>query len=133
MRDKTQPRSEEAKNRDTPDSERQVHQINDHKDLPPLAKIQRDAATLPSRGPASEPLLGIVQNEKMVYVNDIGMPILEESLPAGEVLERAGFAPSEYLLRITQSETGSKERVLKAEQLLEIRNNMRATAVLKPQ
>ncbi len=36
--------------------------------------------------------------EKMIYVNDREIPVIEDSLTASEMLEKAGFSPMEYVL-----------------------------------
>ena len=81
---------------------------------------------------ANEPLLGTVQYEKMVHVNDKDIPIAEDSLSASEIMERAGFAPSEYVLYESTGE-GSEELPLDKVQTVEIKNNMRLHAVLETQ
>lgn len=74
----------------------------------------------------SEPLLKKVQNEKMVYINDRGFPIAENSLTAKEILQRTGFAPHEYTLFAENAHTTP----LKEEQRVQIGNNMKLNAIL---
>lgn len=85
-----------------------------------------------TEGQSSEPLLGRVQNEKMVYINDRSIPIAEDSLTAREIMERAGYLPSEYLLYLS-SERGPQGKPLKEGQKVQIRNNMHLTVAFKPQ
>lgn len=68
-----------------------------------------------------------VQNEKMVHVNDRDIPIMEDMLQASEILERAGFVPSEFELRIPE-----KGKRVKENEKVRIKNNMRLDAILKP-
>ncbi|AIC16063.1 hypothetical protein [Nitrososphaera viennensis] len=70
-----------------------------------------------------------VTKEKMVFVNGKETPIIEESLTAEEVLERAGFAPTEYALYFSND---SKEKPVKDDKkILKIENGMKLEAVLK--
>jgi len=69
-----------------------------------------------------------VQNEKMVHVNDRNVPIIEDVLPAKEILERAGFVPGEFELRMP-AEEGKR---VKEDEQVRIENNMRLDTVLKP-
>lgn len=68
-----------------------------------------------------------VQNEKMVHVNDRDIPIMEDMLQASEILERAGFVPSEFELRIPE-----RGKRVKENEKVRIENNMRLDAILKP-
>lgn len=72
-----------------------------------------------------------VAREKMVFVNDKEIPIIEDSLTQDEILERAGFAPTEYLLYTLDTKNG-KEKPAMAKKTLKIENGMRMQAALKP-
>lgn len=82
---------------------------------------------------ASEPLLGTVQYEKMVYVDDKGIPIAEDSLTAQQIMERAGFASDQYMLYVSPAQQGSKGKPLKEDQKVQIKNNMQLQVIFKPQ
>lgn len=85
------------------------------------------------QGPVKAQMVDItsVAREKMVFVNDKEIPIIEDSLSADEILERAGFAPTEYLLYTLDRKT-SEEKPTIAKKTLKIENGMRVEAVLKP-
>jgi hypothetical protein len=67
-----------------------------------------------------------VTREKMVFVNDKEIPIIEDSLSAAEILERAGFAPTEYILYFSNS-----RRSMNVDKTLKIENGMKMEAVLR--
>ncbi|HVX02697.1 MAG TPA: hypothetical protein VHA09_06050 [Nitrososphaera sp.] len=71
-----------------------------------------------------------VAREKMVFVNDKEIPVIEESLSTDELLERAGFAPTEYLLYTLDTKNG-KEKPVMAKKTLKIENGMRMRVMLK--
>lgn len=56
-----------------------------------------------------------VLNEKMVHVNDRDIPIMEDVLPAREILERAGFVPGEFELRVPEKEARGQGRTRRPE------------------
>ncbi|HYZ95105.1 MAG TPA: multiubiquitin domain-containing protein [Nitrososphaeraceae archaeon] len=70
------------------------------------------------------------QNERLIYVNERGFPVTENSLSGAELLEMAGFAANEYNLYLVYDQYKSKE--IKSNENIEIQNGLRFNAVLKP-
>jgi Multiubiquitin len=70
------------------------------------------------------------QKENMVYINERGFPVNQNSLTGSQLLEMAGFAANEYNLYIISEENKSKE--IKPEERVEIQNGLRFNAILKP-
>jgi sulfur carrier protein ThiS len=77
-----------------------------------------------------------VATEKMIYVNDREIPIIEDSLTAAEMLEKAGFSPTEYVLYTVSDGNGRnierKRKPLKDSQRVKIENGARLFAALEP-
>ncbi len=77
-----------------------------------------------------------VATEKMIYVNDREIPIIEDSLTAEEMLEKAGFSPTEYVLYPVSHGNGRnierKRKPLKDSQRVKIENGARLLAALEP-
>lgn len=101
------------------------------RDSPQAEDLNKKALTL-TEGQSSEPLLGRVQNEKMVYINDRGIPIVEDSLTTREIMERAGFLPGEYLLYLSSDQKEPQGKPLKEDQKVQIKNNMHLLVAFKP-
>ena len=70
------------------------------------------------------------QNECMIYINERGFPVIENSLSGARLLEMAGFAVNEYNLYLVYEQNKSEE--IKPNENIEIQNGLRFNAVLKP-
>jgi sulfur carrier protein ThiS len=77
-----------------------------------------------------------VATEKMIYLNDREIPVIEDSLTAAEMLEKAGFSPTEYVLYpVSDGSVHNSERKgkpLKDKQRMKVENGARMVAVLEP-
>jgi hypothetical protein len=49
------------------------------------------------------------QNERMIYINERGFPVTENSLSGAKLLEIAGFAANEYNLYLVYDQYKSQE------------------------
>ena len=48
------------------------------------------------------------QNERMIYINERGFPVIENSLSGEKLLEMAGFAANEYNLYLVYDQNKAK-------------------------
>jgi hypothetical protein len=71
-----------------------------------------------------------VQEEKMIYINERGLPIDQDVLRGEEILEVGGFAPNEYDLYLLQD--ANKTKQIENRETIKIRNGLRFNAILKP-
>ena len=70
------------------------------------------------------------QNERMIYINERGFPVTENSLSGAKLLEIAGFAANEYNLYLVYDQNKSEE--IKPNENIKIQNGLRFNVVLKP-
>jgi hypothetical protein len=70
------------------------------------------------------------QKENIIYINERGFPVNQNSLTGSQLLEMAGFAANEYNIYIVSKQNKSKE--IKPEEHVEIQNGLRFNAILKP-
>jgi hypothetical protein len=70
------------------------------------------------------------QNECMIYINERGFPVAENSLSGAQLLEMAGFAANEYNLYLIYDQNKSQE--IKPNENVEIQNGLKFNAILKP-
>ena len=72
------------------------------------------------------------KREKLIFVNDRGIPVEEDFLTSRQILETAGFIPEQYNLYLKTDNSPNDYRGVDDKTPIEVQNGLEFRAVPKP-